>query len=93
MGTLKRRWIESMEPTEEPPMEQERLQPADSGYTAGISAGADLKPTLTDVEREAVEWASLVLRNMAEERDQVGDYCRRLNEAAALMLNLLQRLK
>jgi hypothetical protein len=48
---------------------------------------------LTDAERDAIDWASLVLRNMAEERDQVGDYCRRLNEAAALMLNLLQRLK
>jgi hypothetical protein len=56
MGTVKRRWIESMEPTEEPPMERERLHAAASGYTAGISAGADSKPTLTDAEREAVEW-------------------------------------
>ena len=58
MGTVKRRWIESMEPKEEPPMEQERLQSGDPGYTAGISAGADSKPTLTDEEREAVERAA-----------------------------------
>ena len=51
------------------------------------------QPTLTDAEREAIEWASLVLRNTAEELDQHGDYPRRLNKAAALMLNLLQRLK
>jgi hypothetical protein len=52
-----------------------------------------LKPTLTHAEREAIEWASLVLRNTAEELDQHGDYPRRLNETAALMLNLLQRMK
>jgi hypothetical protein len=34
----------------------ERLYPAGSGYTSGISAGADSKTTLTDAEREAVEW-------------------------------------
>jgi hypothetical protein len=54
MGTVNRRWIESMEPKEEPPMEQERLQSGDPGYTDGISAGKDSKPTLTDVERASV---------------------------------------
>lgn len=34
----------------------ERLYPAGSGYTSGISAAAEPKPTLTDDEREAVEW-------------------------------------
>jgi hypothetical protein len=43
MGTVKRRWIESMEPKEEPPMERERLQSADSGYTDGISADGTSK--------------------------------------------------
>ena len=42
-----------MEPKEEPPMERERLQSGSPGYTAGISAGADSKPTLTDEERAA----------------------------------------
>jgi hypothetical protein len=56
MGTVKRRWIESMEPTEEPPIERERLQCGDPGYTDGISAGADSKPTLTDEERAALHW-------------------------------------
>jgi hypothetical protein len=57
MGTVKRRWIESMEPKEEPPLERERLQSGDPGYTDGIPAGAESKPTLTDAEREAVEQA------------------------------------
>jgi hypothetical protein len=51
MGTVKRRWIESMEPTEEPPMEQERLQSGDPGYTAGISADGEAKTS------PAVAWA------------------------------------
>jgi hypothetical protein len=63
MGTLKRRWIESMEPKREPPMEQERLQSGDPGYTAGISADGEAKPTLTGAEREALENAVQTLRD------------------------------
>jgi hypothetical protein len=83
MGTVKRRWIESMEPKEEPPIERERLQCGDPGYTAGISAGADSKPTLTDAEREALENAAYFLR----QSDEAGLRC------AATLRGLLERTK
>jgi hypothetical protein len=89
MGTLKRRWIESMEPTEEPPMEQERLHAAASGYTEGVSAGAESKPTLTDEERASVVRAIETLEGVeyleafSTENDAT---------AAATLRGLLERL-
>ena len=70
--------------------EQERLQSGDPGYTAGISAGADSKPTLTDVERASVVRAIETLEGVeyldafSTENDAT---------AAATLRGLLERTK
>lgn len=60
--------------------EIERLQEIVAGYTDGVSAGRESKPTLTDDEREAVERAAFV-------SDQAG-----LEKSAAILRSLLARL-
>jgi hypothetical protein len=69
--------------------ERERLQPADSGYTAGISAGADSKPTLTDEERASVVRAIETLEGV-----EYLDAFSTKNDAtaAATLRGLLERL-
>jgi hypothetical protein len=41
-------------------------QHSDAAYTDGLSAASESKPTLTDEEREAVEWAVEVADSLAE---------------------------